>query len=214
MPVDPFDPSDFGFPEGSAIFDYPSDKRKQINEARMRIQGAQAYVQFWEGVLTPSEKESLGNDMEACYQANPININLLCRLRNWTPERAVIEIAHELEFLTDKRYEKLCREVGANGLANSPSEAGTRSTPCWNLATGRLEFNGQLCRELNVRAATLIVPVLNAFESQGWPESIQSPVDSSIERQRIHDTVSNLNRSLEHIRFHVQGDSIIWRECQ
>ena len=203
MPVDPFDPAEFGFPEGSPIFSYPPDARRAINEARMRIQGSQAYLRFWERVLTPKERDELGNDVEACFQANPININLLCRQRTWIPERSVVEIASRLNFLTSADYEWL-RQVIGDPVPGDPV------TPSWDRGTGQLTFQGQQLRQINVRAATLIVPILDAFEEQGWPSSLESPIDTSIDRQRIHDAVSNLNRSLKTIRFRVQGDSICW----
>ena len=102
MPINLFDPSEFGFPEGSAIFNYPLEARKAINEASIRIQGPQSYSRFWDRVLGATEREQLGDDFEACFAEDRNCINLLCRLRDWVAERAVVEIAHKLGFLTGR----------------------------------------------------------------------------------------------------------------
>ena len=209
MSVDPYDPSQHGFPIGSAVFGYPRTTRREINEASLRIRGAEAFLRFWERVLTDVEKEQVGGDVEECFARNSHCVNLLCELRNWTPEKAIVEIAYQLEFLTVQRYSSLMRLIaGADvGAITTSDEASIR--PNWNRQTGHLEFRGQICREVRVARATNLVPVLDSFQESNWPRCVEHQV-SSIDPQRIHDIVGSLNSSLEGIRFHVNERQICW----
>ena len=209
MSVAPYDPSDHGFRSGSAIYAYPRDAKREINEALMRIRGPQAFLRFWNRVLTDDEREVLGGGVEDCFVRNCHCVNLLCELRSWIPERAIVEIAYQLEFLTVQRYSGLMTIVtGAEiGLTTVPGDIADR--PSWDRQTGQLKFQGQLCREFRVARATKIVPVLDSFEEAGWPSCIEHQV-SSIDPQRIHDVVGSLNSNLQDLHFRVNGNQICW----
>ena len=209
-PINLYDPADFGFPEGSPIFSYSRDARRAINEARMRIQGSQAYIRFWERVLTATERGELGNDVEECFQTNPISINLLCELRDWNPERAIVEIAHRIGFLTQVDYEWL-REVVGVPVLDEPNSGNPLAgeTPVWDHQVGRLDFRGKLCRDLHVARAKTIVPILDAFQEADWPPTVEYQ-DDTVDPQRIHQLVRNLNCGLTGIRFSVQDRHICW----
>ena len=210
MPTNLFDPSEFGFPEGSAIFDYPPDARKAINEATMRTRGPESYVRFWNRILSAAEREQFGDDVEACYEQNPSCINLLCRLRDWIAERATIEIAYHLGFLASVDYQWLRNVVGDPVLEETVAPpAPTSPKPSWDRAAGRLEFEGQLCREIRVAKATAIVPILDDFQAGEWPATVLY-VNESHDGQRIHQVVRNLNTDLVGIRFAVIDQNIGW----
>lgn len=187
------------------------DARRAINEARMRIQGSEAFIRFWERVLTPTERDGLGNDVDACIQSSPVNINLLCELRGWIPERAIVEIAHKIGFLTSVDYQWLRDVVGDPLLAEASSPVRPEQpTPSWDRESGRLEYDGELCRTIRTARATSIVPILDAFQAAKW----QSTVDyqnETVEEQRIHQVVRNLNSNLTGIRFNVQDQQICWQ---
>ncbi len=206
MPLDLFDPNEFGFPEGSAIFDYPPDARKAINESRMRIRGYQAYVRFWERVLTNEERERLGGDVEICFYNDKNTARILSGLRDWTTERSVIEIAFRLNFLSPQDYDWLREIAGDPVQAEPPNE----EIPSWNRETGQLEFGRQLCREIRVARATSIVPVLDEFQAAGWPPSV-AYFNDTVDEQRIHQVVRNLNSNLNGICFSAQDQNICWR---
>ena len=208
MSVDPYDPAQFGFPDESAIFDYPQQAKKEINEASSRIRGPEAFLRFWDRVLTDVEKEQLGGDVEDCFERNKHCANLLCRLRAWGPEQAIVEIAYQLEFLTVQRYTQLMNLITGTDIGIATAiETNTR--PSWNRQTGHLEFRGLICREVRVARATSIVPVLDSFQESNWPRCVEHRV-SSIDPQRIHDIVGSLNSNLQGIRFHVNEHQICW----
>ena len=209
MPVNPFDPSQFGFPIASPIFDYPSEARKEINEASLRIGGPKGFLLFWNHVLTEAEKEQLGGDVEACYERNTHSANLLCGLRNWIPERAVVEIAFSLGFLTNQSYSRLTRLVSGTHVDTFLTED-SHARPQWDRSTGRLEFRGDLCREIRrVSKATSIAPLLDRFQEANWPSCVEHE-PCSIDPQRIHSVVRSLNTKLTGIRFRVNDNRICW----
>lgn len=142
-----FDPSQYGFVPGSAVFDFPPTARKLVNESSSRIRGCSHYVQFWERVLDANERKDLGGNVDECASLYPNCIDLLCKMRDcWNRERAVAEIARTLGFLTQQDYQWICQ------LADNERAVSTM-TPNWNRETGRLEFNGKLCRMISVRVA-------------------------------------------------------------
>jgi len=209
--IDTTNPSQYGFPAGSII--YECDRRAQhaIIEARLRLRGPECFMRFWDIVLTPQERDQLGGDVEVCYERNRFPANHLAPLRGWSAEHAIVEIAYRIGLLTQLNYEWLLREIGVEFDQPQPgTPPESFEVPSWDRGTGRLELGGELCRAINVRAATRIVPILEEFQSQNWPVSIESPVDTSVDRQRIHDAVKNLNHSMNQIRFGVQGNSICW----
>lgn len=206
MTVNLFDPKEFGFPEGSEIFNYLPDARKAINQASLRVRGQSAYSRFWLRALTAAERIKLGDDMELSWGRQPCSINLLCKLREWTAERAIVEIAHKIGFMDVAEYEWLLEVIGDSSATGSVS----KSIPTWNRKNGRLELEGTLCRKVLVAKATTIVPVLDAFEDAGWPPAIEYP-NESVDPQQIHQSVISLNTNLTGLRFNAQGDQVCWQ---
>ena len=203
MTVNLFDPNQFGFADGSPIFDYPPNAKKLINEASLRVQGSSNYVQFWDRVLDAGEREKLGGDVDKCAAANSSCIDLLCKLRTfWIRERAVAEIAHKLGCLATPDYEWIRQLIGDKALT-------AVGHPKWNCEAGTLEYDGKLCRRIFVRKATKIVPVLDQFEEAGWSPSIKF-LSQAPDPQEIHQVCRKLNAKLNHISFHADGMNITW----
>ena len=189
------------------IYSLQPETRKAIIEANERIKGPQGFQRFWNRVLTPEERERLGGDMEACYQENPFAVNHLFRLREWSPEHSIIEIAYRLGFLSLVDYEWLQGEIGVSPEATpTPPED---IVPTWNRESGRLELHGQLLRSVRVSVATNVSSVLDRFQEAGWPPFIPNPIES-IDPQHIYQVVQSLNDNLSVISFHAQDGNICW----
>ena len=206
--LDLTDPSQFGFPPNCQIYQLDPEIRKAIIEAFLRIRGPENFHQFWKILLTDDERDLLGGNIERCFEKDPICVNHLGQLRNWSPERATIEIAYQLGFLTSVRFDQLLVAIGVEPRALGTNNAGA-NRPSWDLKSGRLEWNGQLLRQVKVSVATVIVPVLDAFEDADWCPCIENPIES-IDPQKIHEIVQSLNTDLMHLRFRVQGENICW----
>ena len=206
MPVDLFDPKQFGFAKGSPIYSYPPNARKLINESSLRIRGSSNYIQFWERLLSPSEREQLGGDIDNCAANQPSCADLLCELREaWGRERAIIEIAYSLGYLSSQDYEWIRQlDTDAIPIANR--------TPTWNRRTGVLEFEGKRCRKITVGKATKIAPLLDQFQAAGWSTCVKfafNPKDA--DPQEIHQACRKLNSKMEHISFYVEGENLFWK---
>lgn len=198
------DPSQFGFPAGSLIYDCKPSARKAIIEARLRIRGVEVFSRFWERVLTANERKRLGNDMEPCFAAEAFSANCLGRLRGWSAEHAIIEIAYRVGFLSIADYEWLLASLGV-----AIKQSILSRFPSWDLESGCLWLDGRIVRTVRVRVATNLVRVLNVFQEAGWPRCIVNPI-TSVDSQKIHEVVQSLNNNLIGIRFRVQDDNICW----
>jgi hypothetical protein len=106
----------------------------------------------------------------------------------------------------------------ADRLRNGTSAGLTK--PTWEASRRVLVWGGRTVKRLQ-RAAEAQEAVLAAFEAQGWPERIDDPLtrDAALEpKQRLRDTVKNLNRHLPAgtIRFHTdgQGRGVRWQAVE
>jgi hypothetical protein len=68
-------------------------------------------LRLWERCLSPQDQERLGGDFEEAYRSYG-TAGMWARLRGCTPQRAVVEVAKKLGFLTDEDYTWLLREIG------------------------------------------------------------------------------------------------------
>jgi hypothetical protein len=78
---------------------------------------------------------------------------------------------------------------------------------------GELLFAGQVVRRVRSIANTLI-PILDAFEEEGWPPTIFDPLTPPNQQKRL-DAISTLNKNLRVIEFHADGtnEGISWKLC-
>jgi hypothetical protein len=134
---------------------------------------------------------------------NPNIIDLLCKIRTcWGRERVVAEIAHKLGYLSPNDYDWVCQ-------LTSEATPVSALIPTWNLETGRLEFDGKLCREIQVSIAKTIVPVLDQFQQQGWPQSVEYQFLTA-DPQEIYQIRKRLMADMNYIAFRVKAQKIFW----
>jgi hypothetical protein len=85
----------------------------------------------------------------------------------------------------------------------------TKDRPVWDKENRVLKFGGRVVRNVGARASNL-VKVLDAFEEEGWPARIYSPLPPS--ETVVRDTVKTLNSSSSGIEFRADGsgEGIEW----
>jgi hypothetical protein len=86
--------------------------------------------------------------------------------------------------------------------------------PRWDGESGKLLSGNIVVREVP-RRATSVRPVLDAFQSAGWPARIVDPLKKKWkDAERVHRICKTLNNGLSRIEFGAGGDgeSFIWRE--
>ena len=206
MALDNTDPSQHGFPQGSLIYNCEPSVRREIINAMYRIGDPHSYERFWNQILTGDEREQLGGGMESAFVDARSAINQLSRIRNWPPERAILEISYRLGGMLEQDYARLLSDLGfqAPTAANSSLDV-----PSWDPDTGQLSFRGRVCRSISNRA-TSIRPILTDFQNAGWPSSLRSVAVDSVNPNKIDDLVSSLNTNLDHIEFSRSGGAILW----
>ncbi len=200
-PLDTTDPSQFGFPEGSVIYGCSIEVKREIVQASQRIRGSAAFQRFWDRVLSSNERDTLDGDVGRCFDQQYAPF-FLVQLRGYSLERAIIEIAYRIEFLTPSTYEWLMREIG-DSLPRTIFD-----TPVWNRDVGRLEFRGKLAKEVRSIAKN-VISVFNKFETLDWQDCIENPVKSD-DQQKIHEIVRSINAGLTGLRFSVRNGRICW----
>jgi hypothetical protein len=83
--------------------------------------------------------------------------------------------------------------------------------PTWNATSRTLTLDNQIIKRLR-RPAACQVMILDAFEEEGWPESIYDPLpprDGLDPKRRLHNAINKLNTGLAPvIHFHGNGDGL------
>ncbi len=91
-----------------------------------------------------------------------------------------------------------------------------RIKPQWDSQRRQLRWAGKVVKEYG-REAPGQMAVLDRFQAAGWPPRIDVedlvPAGASA-KEWVRDTVTNLNRNLQGIRFHADGANhrIAWAE--
>ncbi|MDQ3332616.1 MAG: hypothetical protein M3552_18535 [Planctomycetota bacterium] len=105
----------------------------------------------------------------------------------------------------------------ADTLANEPhGQNGTTPKPHWDPGRRELRLGDAVVKRFRVPAANQEL-VLQAFEEEGWPNSIDDPLPPVLDhdcQQRLRATIKSLNRSQQTalMRFHANGggEVICW----
>lgn len=185
---------------------FKPEVRAKIKEQSLRLSATECYRLAWERLFTREEQESLGGDLDECWNREPNLVRLWMKLRDRSQFQAIIELAHGLNFLTSQDYQWLLREIGE---AETPVPH--TPLPVWDSERRELRYRGIVVRRVRARSvAGSISRVLDDFQEAGWPAGIPSRLDTTLSSQPLHDAVASLNRKLAEIRFGVDGDYIFW----
>jgi hypothetical protein len=121
-------------------------------------------------------------------------------------------------FLTDQGVAIARARCPSSALETIVPGPSTAPLPVWDGVQGKLLFLGQVVKRLRYAASNQRI-ILEAFHVQGWPPSLHDPLPRPAEcvnvKQRLHDTIKNLNRSHEIVclRFHgaEAGRAVGWK---
>jgi hypothetical protein len=95
--------------------------------------------------------------------------------------------------------------VPADGPGRVPKAT---ALPVWDEIQGRLLFLGQIVKRFH-HAASNQRTVLRALNNRGWLECVSDPLPRPANgvnvKQRLHDTIKNLNRGHEFVCLHFYG---------
>jgi hypothetical protein len=179
----------------------------ELQAQRLHIKPLAAAERLWERVLTAKERKRLGRELASCYRRLGGTAGMWMELHGVPYERAVIDVAYKLGFLRDSDRRWLLREIGEDIPPPSPDR------PHWKPETGQLRFGDRVIRRVRVMARpSSIQRILDAFQTAGWPSSIDDPVAQGKHPEQVRQIVHFLNEGLDGMRFHVQkgGQAITW----
>lgn len=167
-------------------------------------------MRLWDRVFTPCERKHLGASPSDAY-ANYKNATRMWReVRGGSFENAVIDVAFHLGFLSQTNREWLRREYE---ISSNPDLRESFITITWDKQLGELRLDGDVIRRVRPGVATNVDIVLDAFQEDGWPKRIDSPLRGyAQDKATISDTVKSLNNKLQMIRFFADGskEGITW----
>ncbi len=126
----------------------PQNVKDELGTLFHRIANRPAIILFWKRVLTERERKVLGDDLDQAYAKLGI-VGMWQKLHGGTYWRAVIDIAHALDFLEQTNYGWLLRELGEKpARQKEPLER-----PVWDVREGELRFAGKVIRTVRVQAS-------------------------------------------------------------
>jgi len=109
-----------------------------------------------------------------------------------------------------------------NGMSQreaSPSQNATPAKPQWDSSRRTLVYGKQVVKEFKSQAVNQEI-VLAAFEEEEWQFRIDDPLPQHpdiVGKQRLHDTISSLNRNQKRRLLRFRGDGtgegICWEPC-
>lgn len=195
-----------------SLLQNPPAFEKALQEAEDRIRPINAAIHLWKRVFTEVDRAKLGGEFDAAcrYKVLGQAAEMWMRLHGCTKNRAVLDVAHALDLLSESNFVWLRREIGEPVTPLPPPPAPPPLLQ-WSSADGTLKFHGTVVRRLRIKKSpTNPQKILDAFESAGWTSRIANPMH--LGQQQLHEALRSLNRDLEGIRFHSieGGNAIRW----
>jgi hypothetical protein len=201
----------------------PSGKKqlsaKALEELRnqfFRVETLASAERMWERLFTAADRNKLGGELLPALKKYG-TAGMFAKARRTSLDRAVLDIAVGIGHMSQANYEWLLREMGMwpatpKQRASCPKRP---VVPDWNKAKGELRFGGQLIRKIRVLAKpTNIQLIVDVFQEEGWPSSIDNPLSGGADQHRLHLTLQSLNQGVKRIRFHGHkgGNAIYWEK--
>jgi hypothetical protein len=84
---------------------------KELQALYLRVSPAFSALRLWERVLSEQDRAHLGGDFGSAY-AELGTVGIWMKLRGVSPERALIDVAKKIGFITDETQEFLLRGIG------------------------------------------------------------------------------------------------------
>lgn len=191
-------------------------QQRAYESAYLYVKSFEAAKQMWTTLLTDSDRESLGGTDEALDSLYREMSTAGIWAKQWkiSTQRAVVEIAYQLEYLSETKARWLLSEMGEETDTLVQANV-TRAKPKWDLETGKLYYRDQIIRILRkTKKPTNIHLILDTFEEDGWPSRIDSPIPDDSLGGKLHEAIRSLKKDLiAVITFSVQegGKAVIWK---
>lgn len=171
--------------------------QNEINELYRLVGSEGIRRHLWGKRLTSEEKGLLDNYLEGLDEEMD-TVGLWRSVFGGKLPVVIVELAYRADLITGARRESLLRELG-EGVPTAVDQ----SKPVWDQARGVLWYHGKKARKVAAQARN-IRPMLDLFQSQGWPESIDW------DERTIRNTLVSINKDLAWLRFSQWHKAIVW----
>lgn len=170
----------------------PEWARDELEKAYGRVQNLTAAKRLWDRVFRHDDRRKCGGNLaKAWTPVTGLTVGLYCTARGTTADRALVEVAHALGFLDDRLLAELLDVLGEEPAERDPEK------PHWDRRAGELRFRDVVVRRVpKIALSRNIVPILDAFEEDGWPPEIDDPLTSGGSDDRRRRAVETLNRQM------------------
>jgi hypothetical protein len=193
--------------------DLPTDVADALAGLFQYLRAPAVVATLLERVLSPEESRRIcatctNLPMVGVDRLSPRTIlDVVAAQRQLTYERTMLDLAQSLDLIGVGRYEQLRRAIG------EPITIHRCETPDWNSVSNELRFRGELVRTVSTRA---VDPrrILDAFQNDGWPVRIDSPIPGGTCSQKLRQAVFTLNKGLMVLRFFCDGsgEGVLWEK--
>lgn len=186
----------------------PKNVQNELTDHNLRLRPFVSAQRMWERLLTTADRTKLGADLKACYAKYQGTVGMWMYVRNFSHLRAVIELAHQLNFMSATDYQWLLREIG-----ESRTRIRNATVPSWNAESGELVWGNRTVRRVRIfRVPSNVQLILDAFQQAGWPTRIDNPLPHGPDAQKLHQALFSLNKGLKRLAFCSQegGTAISW----
>lgn len=180
----------------------PSDLVQELQRLAIHLKGKVIGRRIWKELLTPHEQALLS--LKEFLASHPADV-YAC-MRRISRDRAVLDLSHELELVSDQQYRRFLRKLKMADLHHP-------DRPVWNDDRLELMLRGQVVRRIRSRShARNVVRILDAFQDLDWPARIHDPLPGGADDERLRDTVKSLNRGLVGLKFRADGTGcgVVW----
>jgi len=171
------------------------------------IRNPNTAIRVWEEILTDADRKALGNNLPDTWKTLG-TAGMYMQVRGVPKIRAILDLAYQLDFLTEHRYRWLLRETGQELIPDR-----RRRLPSWDRKTGKFYFGKKLLCRFRLRLRpTLIQQILDSFQDAGWITPIINPIADKRTYHGVHQVLRHLNRRSKKVRFHSQkgAKSLSW----
>ncbi len=195
--------------------DLPDWAVARLTEAYHRIQNMTAGQKLWRERFTDADRARFTDTWPDVWASSQGTIGLWCRARGTSWNRAIAEVAHTLGFLDQASRDALVASLPPEDQAaadRAAIRARREAAPSWHKGLGELRYRGEVIREVKPEAENLRA-ILEAFETDGWPDEIYDPFPQDGPTDRRRRAVATLNSGLRGIQFESTGNGrkIAWK---
>lgn len=195
-------------PEDNAARPNPWLPEQKLRELTNAVRANVIVQRIWQTAFTEGERQQISAD----ETMGPDIVDIWVKFKGVSPTRAVLELAREVDLISDGEFHRLLRVFGEEVKSSAP-------LPVWDRTVGELRLGHTVIKRVRrLKVATNAILILDAFQETGWPSHQDDPLPGKetlrqTTSQRLQDAIKSLNQNLTLIRFRGDGKGagVVWK---